>query len=78
MAKKFYKRSILKPEKSLEEEKWEKDEERKLSTKNIKTPTSVFDGINENRHTKAMEKSILLDISQEGREEDDDWVEERN
>lgn len=78
MAKKFHARPILKPEKSKEQEKWEEEEDKRQEKK--KTPTSIFDGINEDRHTRAMEKAIMMDISQEGRdeEEEDDWCEERN
>ena len=77
MAKRFHARPILKPEKSKEQEKWEEEEDKRQEKK--KTPTSIFDGINEDKHTRAMEKAIMMDISQEGREEEeDDWCEERN
>lgn len=78
MAKKFYKRSILKPEKTKEEEEWEKKQEEKDNLKNKKQPTAIFDGINYDNSIKNMEDAILKDISQDGREEDDEWVEERN
>ena len=47
MAKNFYQRSILKPEKTKEEEEWENEEEKRKDLKSKKAPTSVFDGINE-------------------------------
>ena len=78
MAKRFHRRSILKPEKTREEEEWERKQDEKFETKNIKTPTSVFDGINEDNAMIASREAILKDYSQEGREEDDEWVEERN
>ncbi len=70
MAKKFYKRSILKPEKTKEEENWEKEEEERLSTKNKKAPTTVFDGINKDKYTRACHRAIMQDISQGEREEE--------
>ena len=76
MAKRFHARPILKPEKTKEQEEWEEKEDKRLDKR--KTPTSVFDGINEDKHTRAMEKAIMMDISQEGRDEEEDWCEERN
>lgn len=77
MTKRFHARSILKPEKTKEEEAWEKEEEQRQDLSKKKAPTSVFDGINEDKYTRASEKAILMDISQEGREEDE-WSEERS
>lgn len=70
MAKKFYKRSILKPEKTKEEEKWEKEEEERQSTKNKKAPTTVFDGVNEDKYTRASHRAIMQDFSQGEREDE--------
>ena len=78
MSKKFHARSILKPEKTREQEEWENLEDKKMDTKYKKPPTSVFDGINEDKFTKASEIAIMKDYSQGLREEDDDWCEERN
>ncbi len=77
MAKKFYQRSILKPEKTKEEEEWEKEEEKRQDLKSKKAPTSVFDGINEDRAMRNSRTAIMQDISQDEREEED-WCEERN
>ncbi len=64
MSKYFHKRSILKPQKTREKEEWEKEEEERLSTKNKKAPTTVFDGINEDKYTRASHRAIMKDISQ--------------
>lgn len=77
MAKNFYQRSILKPEKTKEEEEWENEEEKRQDLKLKKSPTSVFEGINEDRAMRNSRKAIMQDISQEEREEED-WCEERN
>lgn len=77
MAKNFYQRSILKPEKTKEEEEWENEEEKRQDLKLKKSPTSVFEGINEDRAMRNSRKAIMQDISQDEREEED-WCEERN
>ena len=60
MAKRFHRRSILRPEKTKEEEEWERKQDEKFETKNIKTPTSVFDNA-----MIASREAILKDYSQE-------------
>lgn len=78
MAKKFHARSILRPEKTKEEEKWENEEEERHNLKIKKAPTSVFEGINEDKFTRTSREAIMKDYSQDGREEEDEWQEERD
>lgn len=47
-----------------------KREEERLSTNNKKAPKNVFDGINQDKYTRASHRAIMHDISQGEREDE--------